>query len=70
MDGAEPAPTAGATAAIRPVVANDMPALRAVIDGVDLFPSDLLLDIATGYLAGGADEYWLTVDLGGPVALA
>lgn len=56
---------------IRPVVAGDLPALKAVIDATDLFPSDMLDDMVAGYLRGDpADGFWLTHDEGGPLAVA
>ena len=52
---------------IRPVVAADVPALRTVIDGTGLFPSELLDGMLASYLGGqGGDELWLTVDDGAP----
>lgn len=56
---------------IRPVARADLPALRAVIDAVDLFPSAMLDDMVEDFLAGNAsDANWLTVDDDGPVAVA
>ena len=57
---------------IRPVAPDDLPALKAVIDATGLFPSHLLDDMLAGYLTGdgGSDEFWLTDDDGGPVAIA
>lgn len=56
---------------IRPVRAGDLEALKVVIDDSGLFPSELLDDMLAGYLAGqSTDEFWLTVDDGGPVAVA
>jgi len=48
-----------------------MPALKALIDANGLFPADMLDDMMAGYFAGeAADDFWLTVDNGGPVAVA
>jgi ribosomal protein S18 acetylase RimI-like enzyme len=53
------------------VVRDDAAALRGVIDATGLFPAAMLDDMLAGYLAGTAgDESWLTVDDGGPVAVA
>ncbi len=56
---------------IRPVRADDLPALKRVIDGTGLFPSDMLDDMIGGFLKGEEpDQFWLTLDDGGPVAVA
>ena len=57
---------------VRPVVAGDLPALKAVVDATGLFPSALLDGMAAGYLAGAdAGDAWLTnADGGGPAAVA
>jgi ribosomal protein S18 acetylase RimI-like enzyme len=49
-----------------------MPALKQVIEGMELFPSEMLDEMANGFLGGGETaEFWLTYDDGnGPVALA
>lgn len=48
-----------------------MPALKAVIDANDLFPSHLLDDMMAGYFNGDAgDDFWLTDDDDRPVAVA
>lgn len=55
---------------IRPVRAADLPALKAVIEANDLFPPDMLDDMAAGYLAGdGAEGIWLTLDGDAPPAV-
>jgi len=49
----------------------DLPALKAMIDGADLFPSEMLDDMIAGFFAGTAsNEYWLTIDDGELKALA
>ena len=56
---------------IRSTRAEDTPALKAVIDGTGLFPSDMLDEMLAGFLKGqGGDEVWLTDYDAGPVALA
>ena len=56
---------------IRPLRAQDLPALRAVIDANELFPSVMLDEMTAPFLAGeAAEERWLTYDDGGPLALA
>lgn len=71
MDDAEPRETPNGAIAIRPVTRDDMPALKAVIDATRLFPADLLGDMAAASFSGDApDDFWLTVDEGGPVAVA
>jgi ribosomal protein S18 acetylase RimI-like enzyme len=70
-DDAGPIQGPSRTLTIRPVTPDDVPALKAVIDANGLFPSDMLDDMLAGYLNGGAsDDCWLTVDVGGPVAVA
>lgn len=57
-----PTPPATSDASIRPVVADDLPALRAVIDATGLFPSELLPEMLAPYLEGrAADDLWFTV---------
>jgi ribosomal protein S18 acetylase RimI-like enzyme len=57
--------------AIRPMHATDLPALKAVIDANELFPSDMLDEMTAPFLAReAAEERWLTYDEGGPLALA
>jgi len=56
---------------IRPVVPEDMAALKAVIDATGVFPSHLLDAMLAAYFGGDSvDEFWLTDDDGGPVAVA
>lgn len=45
---------------IRPLVAGDLPAVKAAIDTTGLFPSELLEDMTAPFLGGTAgDEFWL-----------
>ena len=56
---------------IRAVTRDDLPALKRVIDACALFPSGLLDEMVAGHLEQPSDkEIWLTVDDGGPVAVA
>ena len=56
---------------IRPTLRRDLPALKAMIDANGLFPSEMLDDMVSSFFTGGAGaEQWLTVDDGGPVAVA
>jgi len=52
---------------IRPVVANDIPAIKKVIDSTGLFPSEYLDDM---FSASSEPEFWLTYDCDEPVAVA
>lgn len=71
MADAERSRSAVDPSAIRPIVPEDMPALRAVIEATDLFPSAMLNDMTADFFAGGSEDLWLTLgDDGGPVALA
>ena len=54
---------------VRPVVPNDIPALKAVIDANDLFPSDMLDDMMSDYFANDdSRDIWLTYEDEKPVA--
>ena len=56
---------------ICPVTPDDLPALKKIIDGTELFPADLLDDMTAGYFAKEEESgYWLTYDDGEPVAVA
>ena len=45
---------------IRPTKHDDLPALTDVLDGTDLFPSDMLPDMIGGFLEGGdTEDLWL-----------
>jgi GNAT superfamily N-acetyltransferase len=48
---------------IRSLTANDLPAVKAVIASTELFPPELLDDMAAPFLAGGdGAESWLVVE--------
>ncbi len=56
---------------IRPTTNGDMPGLKAVVDANGLFPADMLDDMAAAYFSSdAANEFWLTADEAGPVAIA
>ncbi|WP_020536398.1 GNAT family N-acetyltransferase [Lewinella cohaerens] len=55
---------------IRPVVATDIPRLKAVIATSDLFPPDLLDDMIAPYLAGEDESIWLTGEEDNPTFVA
>ena len=56
---------------IRPVISKDLPALKAVIDANELFPSDMLDAMISDYLTNeDSNDYWVTYDDGQPVAIA
>jgi hypothetical protein len=46
---------------IRPVSETDLPALKAIIDSTELFPSSMLDEMISGYLSGNEErEVWIT----------
>lgn len=57
---------------IRPATGADLPALKALIDAVGLFPSEMLDDMMAEYLdnPSGSEQVWLTDDDNGPVGMA
>lgn len=56
---------------IRPLQARDLPAIKAVIDALNLFPSDMLDDMTHDYLGlPDGPDIWLTLDLAGPIGVA
>lgn len=54
---------------IRPLRRDDLSAAQAVIAAVDLFPPEMLPDMAAAYM-DGADELWLVVENGAGLAYA
>lgn len=60
-----------AASPIRPLTSTDLPAVKAVIDANELFPSEMLDEMTKPYLSGATtDEFWLTFDDGSPIAVA
>jgi ribosomal protein S18 acetylase RimI-like enzyme len=56
---------------IRPLATPDISAVKSVIDATELFPSEMLDDMLGDSLDGNdGNDFWLTYDLDGPVALA
>ena len=56
---------------IRPVIQNDRPAHKTVIDANDLFPSDMLDEMIAGYFhKEDINEFWFTYENEKPVAIA
>ncbi|MGL6341976.1 MAG: GNAT family N-acetyltransferase [Waterburya sp.] len=56
---------------IRPITYEDIPALKTVIEANDLFPSDMLDDMISGYFNNeNGSEFWLTYEDSKPVAIA
>ncbi|MEP2102643.1 MAG: N-acetyltransferase [Parasphingorhabdus sp.] len=48
---------------IRPIVHEDIPALKRIIDATDMFPSEMLDDMIAGFFTDeGSNEIWLTYD--------
>lgn len=45
---------------IRPVVPNDLPQLKSVIDSNELFPSEMLDEMISGFFDNSEDCIWLT----------
>lgn len=51
---------------IRPTRSQDLPALRNVLDGTGLFPSDLLPDMLGGFLSNkSSEDIWMTCEKDG-----
>ena len=55
--------------AVRSLVADDLPALATVIDRTELFPSEMLEDMTSGFRTASdpeaAEDMWLTATLDG-----
>lgn len=53
---------------VRPTRAEDVPALKTVLDQTELFPSQMLPEMVAGFLSGDETEsIWLTAELGARV---
>lgn len=51
---------------VRPTKFEDIPALKHVLDGTQLFPSSMLTDMVSDFLASNDDQsFWLTAEEGG-----
>ena len=57
---------------IRPIMPGDLPALKAVIDSTELFPSELLDGMTAGFFdKGDSTDFWITYEEhGSPLAVA
>ncbi len=56
---------------IKTLTQDDLPAVKAVIDATGLFPSEMLDEMASGFLSGAADgEFWLADHENGAVGVA
>ncbi|MEL6438109.1 MAG: GNAT family N-acetyltransferase [Cyanobacteria bacterium J06621_8] len=56
---------------IRPVIPQDLPALKAVIDANELFPSDMLDEMISDYFTNkNSSDCWFTCEDDQPVAIA
>ena len=49
----------------RPMTRDDVPALRRVPRTIELFPADMLPDLAAPYLNGQGEDVWLTAEADG-----
>ncbi|SLN20642.1 GNAT family N-acetyltransferase [Pseudooctadecabacter jejudonensis] len=50
---------------IRPTSTDDIAGLQAVLDGTELFPSEMLPDMLAPFLSGDTEAFWLTCHKGG-----
>lgn len=56
---------------IRPIVIDDLPTIKEIIDANNLFPSSLLDEMLSDYFnTDDSNEYWFTYDNGKPIAIA
>ncbi|GAB3641274.1 GNAT family N-acetyltransferase [Spirosoma arcticum] len=67
----EPDPRPINAATIRPVTSGDVPALKALIDALGLFPGEMLDDMMADYFTNpDSSDCWLIDDENGPVGVA
>lgn len=52
---------------IRAMMQSDLRDVAGILDGIELFPSEMLPDMASGFLGGAEDERWLVCESGGVV---
>jgi ribosomal protein S18 acetylase RimI-like enzyme len=52
---------------IRYTERGDINGLKAILDQIELFPSDMLEDMLNGFLEGDTDDLWLTLEASGSV---
>lgn len=50
---------------IRPVERQDLPELKRIADATELFPSDMMDDMISGYFDGSKPDIWFTCVLDG-----
>lgn len=50
---------------IKPTATEDIAGLQAVLDGTELFPSEMLPDMLVPSLAGETEAFWLTCHIDG-----
>ena len=64
--------TEGEMNKIRKIEKDDIGALKSVLDSIDLFPSEMLEDMMSGYFSDtDTGEFWFTYDKEGvPISLA
>ena len=56
---------------IRPIVPEDLPALKAIVDANELFPSDMLDEMTSDYFNNkDSKDYWFTYDNNKLIAIA
>ncbi len=57
---------------IRPIVQGDIPSLKVILDNTGLFPSEMLEDMISDYLANpDSTDIWFTVEVDGqPISIA